>query len=204
MSKYTFEEVQEVIKELRCISLQGTCDIEAEMLTEYAERIKADEGAALKCTAFLDGLALDASDAGTLAYIRDRFSVPAKPAECANGCPAQQVCDYCQPSKGKDAPPPAQPTRLEDAVPGWHSVANPPDGKTDLWSRDVIGLTNGREVMRVAYFRGKDSGVWQRPNGLVVTGERIVAWCDLPELSKIEHMITAAMQESGEWTKGVG
>ena len=43
MSKRTFGEVQEVIKELRCISLQGTCDIEAEMLTAYAERIKADE-----------------------------------------------------------------------------------------------------------------------------------------------------------------
>ena len=94
--------------------------------------------------------------------------------------------------------PPAQPTNLEDAVHGWHSVANPPDGKTDLWSRDVIGLTNGREVMRVAYFRGKDGGVWQRPNGLVVTGERIVAWRDLPELSEIENKLTAALQENAK------
>lgn len=30
-------------------------------------------------------------------------AAPKKPAECANGCPAMQVCDYCQGTGGEDA-----------------------------------------------------------------------------------------------------
>lgn len=77
---------------------------------------QATQVATLKCTAFLDDLALDASDADTLAYIRDRFSVPTKPIECANGCPEQQICDYCQPHDGKDGAPTAEPAQAAQVV----------------------------------------------------------------------------------------
>ena len=92
MSKYTVGEVQEVIKELRCISLQGTCDIEAEMLTEYAERIKADEG--------------------MVQSARERVEMALREP---NSAKAAQVASELG-AAHRVTNPPAQPTKLEDAV----------------------------------------------------------------------------------------
>ena len=138
MNKYTFGEVQEVIKELRCISLQGTCDIEAEMLTEYAERIKADEGSVpvAKIRHFhysgiarngfsqeaqmLDGTPelLEWTELFTHPPAQTtkleggiRLSAPAWPGQMEGKAPPDGWV-----SIGSTIAPPAQPTRLEDAV----------------------------------------------------------------------------------------
>jgi len=100
MSKYTFEEVQEVIKELRCISLQGTCDIEAEMLTEYAERIKADEGAVGSEWPYIEIVTLAWSK------LRERDCLP---EEWHEG-------DMVRALQAVWPKPPAQPTKLEDGM----------------------------------------------------------------------------------------
>lgn len=48
---------------------------------------------------------------------------PEKPAECADGCPPQQVCDHCQWPPGPDAEAQAQ-GGGEVAMEAWHAAVN--------------------------------------------------------------------------------
>lgn len=61
----------------------------------------------------------------------------------------------------------------------WNRAELPPEGKKNLWSRDVVAVTNLGSVLRAAYFNGDHGGVWQRPRDMV-EGEEIVAWADFP------------------------
>ncbi|QDH93809.1 hypothetical protein [Pseudomonas phage vB_PaS_IME307] len=64
----------------------------------------------------------------------------------------------------------------------WKPAHTPPEGLPGNWTKDVVAVTNLRNVYRIAYFcpeRGGD-GVWQRPMAFT-KGEVVEWWAHFPE-----------------------
>ena len=73
-----------------------------------------------------------------------RKEEPTKPAECANGCPPETICEFCQGPGGPDNAPEGQqatgwPPGLlqDDSYPLAHALSSKPDARQHV--RDVAG-----------------------------------------------------------------
>lgn len=63
--------------------------------------------------------------------------------------------------------------------PVWNSAEIPPPGESGLWSAEVVAVTNHGNAFTISYFRGDESGVWQRPKAFL-NGEKVEYWMPLP------------------------
>lgn len=73
----------------------------------------------------------------------------------------------------------------------WHNARRDrPKGDPGLWSKEVIVLTRSGDVFKIAYFNGKDAGVWQRTKAMKELGEmgRVVAWTECPSCEQVEAL----------------
>lgn len=64
----------------------------------------------------------------------------------------------------------------------WRKAKDPPKTKTGCWSKDVIVVTNYRDVFSLAYFGDKDEGCWQRPERFN-KDEKVKWWIEKPEVN---------------------
>lgn len=62
-----------------------------------------------------------------------------------------------------------------------------PAGTQDHWSVAVVAVSNRGTLNRLAYYRGDDGGVWQRPGDkLYLPGEKVMWWSYYPPATEEE------------------
>lgn len=61
----------------------------------------------------------------------------------------------------------------------WIKASEPPEGKSQKWTRDVVVVTNYGKAYTLAYMHGDGGGVWQRPTRFE-PDEEIEWWTENP------------------------